>query len=171
MMDATAELTQAFALGDKKLAGTGQGGVDGPFDPGTSKTTVLPYDDNDVRSIPDAASASKIRYQIQPGQRVGGRGTTIYNPLRSDPRVEAVLGELRYKAKPREDTPDALKLKMAQQQEAFNVQIAALTAKVESLTRVVAGEAPSDTGEVTDEASGETETSVAPKAPVRRRRR
>lgn len=60
-------------------------------------------------------------------QYVGGRGTTVYNILPSDPRMEAIYGERKYKERPREGDPNVQK-----------AEIDELKNKVEMLTNLLA---------------------------------
>jgi len=63
--------------------------------------------------IPGVFSAADVAQQpILPGQRIMGKGTTVANPLRSDPRVEAVLGEKRYREKAPESSPNQMKIEV-----------------------------------------------------------
>jgi len=59
-----------------------------------------------------------------PGTFWDHQGTTCYNPLRTDPRVEAILGERKYKEQISKDSPDDMKLKIEQ----LAQQVATLTA-------------------------------------------
>jgi hypothetical protein len=64
--------------------------------------------------IPGTFSSANVRTDsILFGQTIMGKGTTIANPLRSDPRVEAVLGKQEYKVKKDNDSPDQQSLKIA----------------------------------------------------------
>lgn len=67
-----------------------------------------------------------IMENLLPGQNVVGNGSTIYNPNRSDPRVERILGEARYKAKKPENSVETMQAKMIEMQN----QVAILTAVI-----------------------------------------
>jgi len=84
------------------------------------------YDESSVLGDMTIASPSKTKGASMPGEFIGGRGTTVYNPLRSDPRVEAILGKEKYNPKAPEDTPQALKL-----------ELEALKNKLESMTQIM----------------------------------
>lgn len=63
--------------------------------------------------VPGVFTSANVEQQgLLPGQRIMGMGTTVANPLRSDPRVEAVLGEKRYKEKAPETSPNQMKIEI-----------------------------------------------------------
>jgi hypothetical protein len=65
--------------------------------------------------IPGVASSADVAQQsLMPGQRITGKGTTVANPLRSDPRVEAILGEKKYHTKEPAVSQDKMRLEIEQ---------------------------------------------------------
>jgi len=78
---------------------------------------------------PDIPANPRIMVpEMRPGQFWDAAGSTLYNPLDSDPKVEAVLGKKTYKAIPRDNTPDQFKL-----------QIAEMQSKIDQLTGIITG--------------------------------
>lgn len=71
----------------------------------------------------------EIMSKVLPGQYVVGNGSTIYNPNRSDPRVERIYGEKRYKVKVPDNSPEKMQNTIVE-----------LTNKVNMLTSMVAGQ-------------------------------
>lgn len=125
------ELLKAFSIGEEQEVKTTRASQDvaqvsAPV--GYSMKTT--YEEPSEASGPGYATASKAQADTPklPGQVWDKNGTTLYNPLRSDPKVEAVLGEFRYHEKEREDTPDAMRLKLKQ-----------MEAKLAQFTELLAG--------------------------------
>lgn len=74
-----------------------------------------------------------FQQRLKPGQHYDGSGKTIFNPPRSSPEVEAVLGEKKYNPKPRPESSDMVRLKVSQMEAQIQQQnnmIAELVAKL-----------------------------------------
>ncbi len=63
------------------------------------------------------------------GQFSTNNGSTIYNPLRSYPRVERILGEARYKSKKTENSPEVMANKLIEMQNKLDMLTALATGK------------------------------------------
>ena len=87
---------------------------------------TMEYDPN----AGDAQTASGAKAQREapklPGSWWDHGGTTQFNPLPSDPRVEAILGVKKYKAAISKESPEAQQLKIA----TLEQQVAMLTTLV-----------------------------------------
>lgn len=83
--------------------------------------------------------------------------TTVMNPLRSDPKVEAVLGELRYKVKPRPESAAAQNIRIAE----LENQIKAMMALLAQATKINA--APEPVSESTPESTPESAPAHLPR--------
>lgn len=108
------------------------------------------YDDSDTIGVEGIASASNLKLKVLSGevnvlkrQRMGQKGTAIYNPKREDIEVEKKLGEKRYNAQVEPDSNEELIRKNKE----LAAQYETLAAKVEL---IVAG------------ATGATGATVAP---------
>ena len=66
---------------------------------------------------------------LLPGQEIGGFGTTIYQPKRSDPTIERIFGEKRYTEKPQESF-DSTKVKIEYLENKVDVLMKMLANKV-----------------------------------------
>ena len=70
---------------------------------------VKEFDDSFANADPKTATTMKTRGFLKDGQFFGGRNTTIYQPPRSSPAVEKILGRKVYKEKPVPTAPKELK--------------------------------------------------------------
>lgn len=80
-------------------------------------TRAVEYrEDPSMNSDPRMATGSKARARNStlPGQQWSVDGTTCYNPLQSDPRVEAVLGKKVYRETVKVDRVGELEAQLAE---------------------------------------------------------
>ena len=137
-MPSQAELIiNASIAGGKKLA-TEPTLSDGSPTTGTGSI----YDDKETLGMPGVASASNLKLMEDSGQvkvlqqqRIGGRGTTRYNPKREDKEVEAILGENIYNSKTEPDSKEQL----IKKHQALESQYETLQAQVDLILAGVQG--------------------------------
>lgn len=91
------------------------------------------YEEPSEASGPGYATASKARAttQAMPGQQWDASGTTLYNPLPSDPRVERILGERRYNERVQEDSTAAMRIRLKEMEDKLAHVTELLSAKVQ----------------------------------------
>jgi hypothetical protein len=104
------------------------------------KSGSLPFDDSEFQGeegVFTRMNTKNDRPQM-PGQRWNRTRTTLYNPKDSDPRVEAIRGEKRYKAKDDPLSANAMRHTLEDQQatikslqKQIDMMAAAITGKQE----------------------------------------
>jgi hypothetical protein len=131
-----ADFTTAFIEGSRLMAKAETTTLGNPVSIGNPIGTVGEYDPKSSPVYETAFSADKIaNVGLKPGQKRGHYGTTVFNPKRNDPEVEAVLGPDVYKQKISKNSPDAMRL---EQLELKNL-IAQQAAQIAMLTQIVSG--------------------------------
>ncbi len=130
-----ADLTSAFREGQRRMAEGITTTIGNQTSIGNPVGTTGEYDPKTSEAYETAFSADKISHiGLKAGQHRGHYGTTVFQPKRCDPEVEAILGKHEYKQKISKDSPDAIRLK---QVELENV-IATQQAQINMLTQLMA---------------------------------
>ncbi len=135
-MDAEGIL-QAFEIGSERIKVSGQAPTTRAAERHLQNTAVFSMtgDGSAPTSIPlNAAVQVDARIMLRPGQYIGQKGTAIYNPLRSSPEVEAILGEKIYNPARVDNETEKLKLAFAEKED----KIAELSTQLKQLTEIVA---------------------------------
>ncbi len=111
-----------------------------------------PQDAPNLLTASKAQEHARIMGQIHPSQHWGQSGTTLYNPLRSDPKVEAIYRKEVYTEK-----------EVAGGLNEHQRKIEELTAQVEQLTRILTG------NKTAERNTAQLKTVIEPKKEIHKR--
>jgi hypothetical protein len=133
------DFTTAFLEGKKRIGGEQVTNLGNPVSIGNPVGTIGEYDPRTSPVYDTAMSADKISgFGLKPGQKRGHFGTTVFQPKRNDPEVEAVLGPDVYKQKISSDSPEVLRLKQLDLENIIKQQ----QAQIDTLTKLMSGKLP-----------------------------